>query len=269
MEKSQIPPKAGNIDRLKFLLLKELAEKINASAKIDLILQAALDNSLEIVRLTCASIVLWDEKTREIKNEVASGVMDKHRILREFDRQAIGLLRDKFSAESIYVTFDMEGPHSIFSYPIRAEKQIVGAITGLCVGHRNLSTEEEFLEALSNQLGLAVAKTLGWESKLRTELQEDQIKSERLKAIIETAVTINHEVNNPLSVVLGYTQLLLSRKEELAPDTIDKLKKVEQGALRIKEVTHKLLKMVEPVIVKYAGDVRMVDLEKSKTKEES
>jgi K+-sensing histidine kinase KdpD len=258
-----------NIDRLKFLLLKELAAKINTACKIDLILQVALDHSLEIAKLVCASIVLWDEQTKEVKNEVASGVMEKHRILREFDHQAIRLLRNKFSAESIYVTFDMDGPHSIFSYPIRSGKQIVGAITGLCIGHRNLSTEEEFLEALSNQLGLAVAKAPGWETKITTEIQENQIKSERLKAITETAVTINHEVNTPLSVVLGYAQLLLSRKEELPQDTIDKLKKIEQSALRIKEVTHKLTKIIEPVIVKYAGEVRMVDLDKSKTKEES
>ena len=258
-----------NIDRLKFLLLKELATKINTSFKIDSVLREALDNSLEIVKLVCASVVLWDEETKEVKNEVASGSMDKHRILREFDHQVIWLMRNKFSAESVYVTFDMDGPHSIFSYPIRSEKQIVGAITGVCTGHRNLSKEEEFLEALSNQLGLAVAKASGWESKIRVELQEDQIKSERLKAITETAVTINHEVNTPLSVVLGYAQLLLSREKELPQDTIDKLKKIEQGALRIKEVTHKLSKMVEPVIVKYAGEVKMVDLEGSKTEEES
>jgi len=163
----------------------------------------------------------------------------------------------------------MDGPHSIFSYPIRSEKQTVGAITGVCTGHRNLSKEEEFLAALSNQLGLAVGKASGWESKITAELQEDHIKSERLKAITQTAVTINHEVNTPLSVILGYAQLLLSRKEELAQDTVDKLKKIEQGALRIKEVTRKLSKMVEPAIVKYASEVTMVDLEKSKTEEEN
>ncbi len=258
-----------SIDRLKFLLLKELAGKINASLKIDSILREALDNSLEIVRLACASIVLWDEETKEVKNEVASGSVDKHRILREFDHQVIRLMRERFYAESVYVTFDMDGPHSIFSYPIRSEKQTVGAITGVCTGHRNLSQEEEFLEALSDQLGLAVAKASGWESKMTLELQESQLKSERLKAMTQTAVTINHEVNTPLSVVLGYAQLLLSRKEELPQDTIDKLKKIEQGALRIKEVTHKLSKIIEPVIVKYAGDVKMVDLEKSKTEEDS
>jgi K+-sensing histidine kinase KdpD len=259
----------NNIDRLKFLLLKDLAAKINASIKIDSVLQEALDNSLGIMKLVCASIVIWDERTREIKSEIASGSVDKHKVLRDFDHQAIRLMRNKFSAQSIYVTFDMDGPHSIFSYPIRSEKQIVGAITGVCTGHRNLSREEEFLEALSDQLGLAVAKASGWESKITAELQEDQIKSERLKAITQTAVTINHEVNTPLSVVLGYAQLLLSRKEELNQDTIDKLKKIEQGALRIKEVTHKLSKIVEPIIVKYAGDVKMVDLEGSKTEEEN
>jgi K+-sensing histidine kinase KdpD len=259
-----------NIDRLKFLLFKELAAKINSPFEMDSVLQEALDNSLEIVDLVCAYIVLWDEKTKKVKNEVASGSLDKHNVLREFDHQVIRQMRNKFSAESIYVTFDMGGPHSIFSYPVRAEKQIVGAITGVSVGHRNLSKEEEFLEALSNQLGLAVAKASGWQSKITAELQEDQIKSERLKAMIETAVTVNHEVNNPLAAVLGYTQLLLTRKEELGEDTVEKLKKIEQGSLKIKEITRKLLKLVEPVIVKYYPDgVSMIDLERSKTEEDS
>ena len=123
---------------------------------------------------------------------------------------------------------------------------------------------------MSNQLGLAVAKASGWQSKITAELQEDQIKSERLKAMIETDVTVNHEVNNPLSAVLGYTQLLLTRKEELGEDTIEKLKKIEQGSLKIKDITRKLLKMVEPVIVKYYPDgVKMIDLERSKTEEDS
>ena len=51
-------------------------------------------------------------------------------------------------------------------------------------------------------------------------------------------------------------------------EKLDKLKKIETGALRIKDVTSRLLKIVEPVIVKYAGDVKMVDLQQSKTRED-
>lgn len=257
-----------SIEHKKFLLLKNLAVKINSSVELNQILQEALDGFLEILNLQCASITLWEEKTKKITNEIASGVIEKHKILRDFDQQVLEAMRKQIHMESIYANFDLEGPHSVFSYPIKMEGHTVGAIAGLVEGYKNLSTEEEFLEALSHQLGIAVTKASLWEAKISGEIQENLIKSERLKAIIETAVTINHEVNNPLAAVLGYVQLLLSRPENLNPDTIDKLKKIETGALRIKEVTNRLLKIVEPVIVKYAGEVTMVDIKQSKIKEE-
>jgi K+-sensing histidine kinase KdpD len=257
-----------SIEYKKFLLLKNLAHKINSSVETNQVFQEALDGLLEILHLQCASLTLWDEKTKKITNQIASGVMEKLNILRDFDQQVLETMRRQIHMESIYATFDIEGPHSVFSYPIKRNGHTVGAIAGLVEGQRNLSQEEELFEALSHQLGIALAKASLWEGKIGGEVQEDMIKSERLKAIIETAVTINHEVNNPLAAVLGYVQLILSRPENLDSDTIDKLKKIETGALRIKEVTNRLLKIVEPVIVKYAGDVRMVDLKQSKTKED-
>ncbi|MGB8657776.1 MAG: histidine kinase dimerization/phospho-acceptor domain-containing protein [Candidatus Zixiibacteriota bacterium] len=256
-----------SVEHKKFLLLKNLAGKINSPADMSQILQEALGGVLEILNLQCASVTLWEEKTKKIMNEVASGVIEKHKILRDFDQQVMKAMGERIMVQSIYATIDMEGAHSVFSYPIKREGHIVGAIAGLVEGYRNLSAEEEFLEALSDQLGIAFAKVSLWEGKIGGEISDDLIKSERLKAMIETAVTINHEVNNPLAAVLGYVQLILSRPENLNQETIDRLKKVETGALRIKDVTNRLLKIVEPVIVKYAGEVRMVDLKQSKTKE--
>ena len=257
-----------SIEYKKFLLLKNLAGKINSSVEMNQILKETLDGLLDILKLQCASVTLWDEKTKKITNQIASGAMEKLKILRDFDQQVMEAMRKQIHMESVYASFDIEGMHSGFSYPIKRDGHAVGAIAGLVEGYRNLSQEEEFFEALSHQLGIAFAKMSLWEGKIGGEIQEDMIKSERLKAIIETAVTINHEVNNPLAAVLGYVQLILSRPENLDSDTINKLKKIETGALRIKEVTNRLLKIVEPVIVKYAGDVRMVDLEHSKTKED-
>ncbi|MCK4403710.1 MAG: hypothetical protein KAW02_01345 [candidate division Zixibacteria bacterium] len=257
-----------SIEYKKFLLLKNLAQKINSSVEMNQILQEALDGLLEILRLQCTSITLWDEKTKKTTNQIASGAIEKLKILRDFDQQVMEAMRKQIHMESIYATFDSEGPHSVFSYPIKRDGHTVGAIAGLVAGYKNLSPEEELFEALSHQLGIALTKASLWEAKIEGEIAEDVIKSERLKAMIETAVTINHEVNNPLAAVLGYVQLILSRPENLDSDTIDKLKKIETGALKIKEVTNRLLKIVEPVIVKYAGDVRMVDLDQSKTKED-
>jgi len=257
-----------SIEYKKFLLLKNLAQKINSSVEMNQILQEALDGLLEALNLQCVSITLWDENTKKITNQVASGSMEKLKILHDFDQRVMETMRERIRMDSIYATFDSDGPHSVFSYPVKKNGHTVGTIAGLAKGHKNLSQEGEFFEAVSHQLGIAVAKASVWAERIGGEISEDVIKSERLKAMIETAVTINHEVNNPLAAVLGYVQLILSRPENLDSDTIDKLKKIETGALRIKQVTNRLLKIVEPVIVKYAGDMRMVDLEQSKIKED-
>lgn len=257
-----------SVDYKKFLVLKNLAKEINTSAQMDQILQVALDGILNILNLQCASITLWEEKTKKITHEIASGAIEKHKILRDFDQHVIRGIRERIFLESIFATLDAEGPHTVFSYPIKCQGHIVGAFAGLIEGYKNLSAEEEFFEAISHEIGLSCTRDSLWEKQMGGEIQEDLIKSERLKAIVETAVTINHEVNNPLAAVLGYVQLLLHKPEELNPDAIAKLKKIETGALRIKEVTSRLLKIVEPVVVKYAGDIKMVDLRQSKTQED-
>jgi len=257
-----------SIEYKKFLLLKNLAQKINSSVEMNQILQDALDGLLDVARLQCASVTLWDEKTKKVAHQIASGSIEKVNILRDFDQRVMETMREQIRMESIYATFDSEGPHSVFSYPIKRDGKTVGALAGLVEGYTNLSADEELFEALSHQIGIAFTRASLWRDRISGEIQEDLIKSERLNAIVETAVTINHEINNPLAAVLGYAQLLLSRPENLDQDTIDKLKKIETGARRIKEVTNRLLKIVEPVVVKYAGDIRMVDLDQSKTEED-
>jgi K+-sensing histidine kinase KdpD len=238
----------------KFLLFRSLAIKINSNLPLSEVIGEALDRAVEIVDLESGSIVVWDEKTKEVSDQVIVGSMEKQEMLQEMDRKALSILRQDFSVESVYLTLDKGGPHGLFSYPIKSDADIVGAILGLYKGERNLFLEEEFLGALGNQLGLAVGKNIQ---------SQKQGKSQRLSAIMETAVAINHEINNPLTAILGNAQLLLSTKAKLDKDTLEKLKIIEDSALRIKEVTQNLMKIVEPVIVEYAGGVKMVDISKS------
>jgi K+-sensing histidine kinase KdpD len=257
-----------NVEQKKFLLLKKLAKKINSSAEINEVIQEALDGLLEVLGLQCTSVTLWDERTKNITSQLTCGAIEKVKVLCDFYEKILQAMREQINVESIYATFDSEGPHSAFSYPVKKEGVIIGAITGLDEGYKNLSHNEELLEAVSNLLATAATKGAVWMEKMNGEIHADLVKSERLKAIVETSVTISHEINNPLAAITGYVQLILSRPEKLDQDTIDKLKKIETGATRIKDVTTRLLKIVEPVVVRYAGDVRMVDLNQSKTKED-
>jgi signal transduction histidine kinase len=102
--------------------------------------------------------------------------------------------------------------------------------------------------------------------KLKKEFDR-LIKSERAAAITETTVTINHEINNPLTAILGNTQLLLMSKDKLPADTISKLQTIERSAVKIRETTSKLMSIIEPVTTPYVSGLEMIDIEKSKKRE--
>lgn len=101
--------------------------------------------------------------------------------------------------------------------------------------------------------------------KLKSDFNK-LIKSERAAAITETAVTINHEINNPLTAILGNTQLMLMARDKLSPDIVAKLETIERSAIKIRETTGKLMSIIEPVTSSYASGLEMIDIEKSKKK---
>ncbi|MEE9554310.1 MAG: histidine kinase dimerization/phospho-acceptor domain-containing protein [candidate division Zixibacteria bacterium] len=94
------------------------------------------------------------------------------------------------------------------------------------------------------------------------------VKTERATAITETAVTVNHEINNPLTAILGNTQLMLMNEKELPEDIVTKLKTIERSAVQIRETTAKLMSIIEPVRAPYASGLDMIDIERSKKKED-
>lgn len=101
--------------------------------------------------------------------------------------------------------------------------------------------------------------------RLKTDFKK-LVKSERTAAISETAVTVNHEINNPLTAILGNTQLLLMGKEKLSGDVVAKLETIEKSAIQIRETTAKLMSIIEPVKSSYSTGMDMIDIEKSKKK---
>jgi signal transduction histidine kinase len=104
-------------------------------------------------------------------------------------------------------------------------------------------------------------------------LHAQQVKAERLAAITATMVSVNHEVNNPLAVILGYVQMLqqrLERGEDPAPllaKARADLTRIEGETLRIRDITARLAALIEPVVTSYPASstgVPMVDLGRSR-----
>lgn len=96
------------------------------------------------------------------------------------------------------------------------------------------------------------------------ELENQLIEKERLAALSETAVAVNHEINNPLTPILGNIQLLLFRRNEIEDWIVEKLEVIEKNAWRIHNTIQKLNHITKPVKKQYCGETQMLDIERSK-----
>lgn len=77
------------------------------------------------------------------------------------------------------------------------------------------------------------------------ELESRALETEKISAVVKTIRTLNHEINNPLMTVLGNAQLLLrTPKYGLSQPAGEKVRMIEEGALRIKEITKELANVV-------------------------
>jgi PAS domain S-box-containing protein len=97
------------------------------------------------------------------------------------------------------------------------------------------------------------------------QLEEEKIKSARLRAITQTAVTANDQINTPLGVILGYAQLLQKTIPALAPEHDTALEIIQQQVLKIKGIMNKLKLMSDPIVKNYSVEgVTMLDLTQSR-----
>jgi PAS domain S-box-containing protein len=74
----------------------------------------------------------------------------------------------------------------------------------------------------------------------RKALEQKAQLASRLASIGELASGVAHEVNNPLTGVIGYTQFLLSR-EDISKEIKDDLNIINEGAQRVSSIVKRLL----------------------------
>ncbi|PIZ67282.1 MAG: hypothetical protein COY19_05670 [Candidatus Marinimicrobia bacterium CG_4_10_14_0_2_um_filter_48_9] len=93
--------------------------------------------------------------------------------------------------------------------------------------------------------------------------QAQLVESERMVAIGEITVTVNHEINNPLTAIIGHAELLQMRLEKLAPDDVEVrnyLETILNQAHRIESITHRLKEIESSMSGDYCDSVRMIRL---------
>jgi nitrogen fixation/metabolism regulation signal transduction histidine kinase len=90
-------------------------------------------------------------------------------------------------------------------------------------------------------------------------LEHELIKKERLALVGQMAIALNHEINNPLTAILGTAESMLFR-QTLDPDATRRIELIKSNAVRIADVTGRLRGMEEIHLTEYVQGTLMLDL---------
>lgn len=146
--------------------------------------------------------------------------------------------------------------HSCIIHPLILDEKVLGVITAYRDSGTDplTSTDVRYLSILSSSIAQAVGnanlyqelkkKVNELESAKRQleDAQQQVIHSEKMAAIGQMAAGVAHELNNPLSGILGFSQLLLAGEAVSAQQRED-LETIESQAKRCKTIIRNLLEL--------------------------
>ncbi|HTK95155.1 MAG TPA: GAF domain-containing protein, partial [Terriglobales bacterium] len=239
--------------------LNTIASVANQSFDLDHILEHALGQVTQLFTVDTAAIYLFDEPTLTLRRVAAHGHdssvargLERIRVPQEF--------WDTVKSSRAQIITQQHLPHlpSALGEFVRAERlqswiwlvlwandTVVGTLGISSRAAREFSgSEEALLVAIGRQLANTIDKVRLYEETRRayedlTTTQEQLLQSEKMSAIGQLISGVAHELNNPLTAILGYAQLL--ENEELDDRSRDFVSKLYRQTQRTHKIVQNLL----------------------------
>ncbi len=163
---------------------------------------------------------------------------------------------------------------SFVSLPLRAADKLIGVLNlGHSTANMYLKTDMDAFSVMAEELSIIVETFIlraqleeknAMLTKTLDELNDTQgllVEKERLAAMGELVVTVNHEINNPLTSIIGLVEILELSAATLSPQKVqDALKAILKEANRIQDITRRLSQLSNSEAKDYVGDTRMTKL---------
>jgi PAS domain S-box-containing protein len=241
------------------VVLNSLAETLVSSLDLHDSIHRTLRQILELFSLDVASLYLFDRDGSTLKRvssvghrsefaksfptvEVPKELLDQIRSVRATFLSAQGLPLPAIARQ----VQQKEGIESAYLVILWSKDKIIG---GLAVGSRTVrefaSADISLLSTVAGQVANAVERTMLYEETRQAydnlrRTQEQLLHSEKLAAVGQLISGVAHELNNPLTAILGYSQLLTA-SGQVGPQALGYTEKLYKQAQRTHRIVQNLL----------------------------
>ncbi len=230
--------------------LVEASTSLNSTYQLEALLTKIMDIAVEITDCEAASVLLWNQKTRELffaattsdgANEligkpvpldsIAGQIVLENKVIQIDDAERDPRIYRKVGEEVQFVT------RSLLGVPMTFQGRVIGAVEVL--NKRTLPftpNDVHYLQTLTSQAAVAI-ETAQLVMQLRRANEEMAELDELKNRFIAIA---SHELRTPLGVILGYASFL---QEETSDEASEHASKVMASALQLRRIIEQMVNL--------------------------
>lgn len=154
-------------------------------------------------------------------------------------------------------TTDFEGEitfRSFMSLPLLIDGEALGVLNLGCHQPKVFGQKDvRLMGVVADQLAISIERQLFQQEieRKNSELADahnqllvahsQKVAAEKLRVVLKMAAVINHQINNPLAVIVGNIQCLIAEGEIPNQKVLSRLRRIEAAALHVGEINRKLL----------------------------
>lgn len=260
--------------------LQEIAQVFNSTLDLEQVLALVMAKTNDLLGVEAGSVALLTKDRRELVFHASVGggadavkgfrMPAGEGIVGWVVSHAKSLLVSNVSKDPRhYGRVDAESgfeTRSILCVPLIAKGVVIGAIEVLNkIGGFFTAADRRMAEAMALSAATAIenAQLFQREKQALERLRQAQtklIRTQRLAALGQIGVTVRHEVNNPLTVILGNADWLLQELDNLQGEPLSALEAIRANAIRIKDIINKLKDIKTDRVTEYTSGIEMIDL---------